>query len=131
MSIFGTFSLPIPEAEKVNLYPLTKTDREVSDNTLLATIASPVQGDIAVIDSVIDEVNTNKTAYMWDGTQWVALNGNVEADKVIHAPKTGGQNRSAHTDAHATDHKNIDKLPRQSRSRQLGIPHGAEHDGIH
>ena len=82
-SVFGTFSLPIPEAEKVNLYPLIKNDATVSDNTLLETIASPAQGDIAVIDTIIDEVNVNKSAYFWNGVQWIALNGNVEADKVI------------------------------------------------
>ena len=82
-SIFGTFSLPVVEAEKVNLYPLTKTSLNTSDNDVLATVTAPKQGDIAVIDTIIETKNVNKTAYMYDGTQWVALNGNVEADKVI------------------------------------------------
>ena len=82
-SIFGTFSLPVVEAEKVNLYPLTKTSLNTSDNDVLATVTAPKQGDIAVIDTIIDTKNVNKTAYMYNGTQWVALNGNVEADKVI------------------------------------------------
>ena len=89
-SIFGAFSLPVPEAEKVNLYPLTQElDTSVSgatmpsDDSVLATVTTPVQGDIAVIDSFIDGENVNKTAYMWNGTQWVAMNGNVDADKVI------------------------------------------------
>ena len=89
-SIFGSFSLPVPEAEKVNMYSLTKEwDTSVADSTMpsddsvLATVVNPVQGDIAVIDSFIDGENTNKTAYMWNGTQWVALNGNVDADKII------------------------------------------------
>ena len=89
-SIFGTFNLPVPEPEKVNLYPLTKElNTSVqgatmpTDDSVLATIVNPVQGDIAVIDSLIDGVNTDKTAYMWNGEQWVAMNGNVDADKVI------------------------------------------------
>ena len=82
-SVFGTFSLPVPEAEKVNLYPLVKNSIETTDDAMLATITSPVQGDIAVIDTIIDEVNINKASYMFNGTQWVALNGNVEANKVI------------------------------------------------
>ena len=89
-SIFGSFSLPVPEAEKVNLYPLVKElDTSVAgatmptDDSVLATVTNPVQGDIAVIDSFIDGENVNKSAYMWNGTQWVALNGNVDADKVI------------------------------------------------
>ena len=89
-SIFGTFNLPVPEAEKVNLYPLVKElDTTVagatlpSDDSKLSTITNPVQGDIAVIDTKIDGEFTDKTAYMWDGGRWVALNGNVDADKVI------------------------------------------------
>ncbi len=82
-SIFGAFSLPTVEAEKVNLFPLTKTSLSTSDNDVLKTVTSPNQGDIAVIDTIIDTENVNKTAYMYNGTQWVALNGNVEADKVI------------------------------------------------
>lgn len=86
-SIFGTFSLPVPEAEKVSLYPLTKSPNAEgvlpSDDSVLATVVAPLQGDIAVIDTIIDEENVNKSAYMWNGEQWVALNGNVDADKVI------------------------------------------------
>ena len=82
-SIFGMFNLPVPEAEKVNLYPLVKSSKEMADDTLLATITNPMQGDVAVIDLVIDEVNYDKSAYMWDGSKWVALNGAVDADKVM------------------------------------------------
>ena len=82
-SIYGMFNLPVPEAEKVNLYPLVKSSKEVSDDTLLATITNPMQGDVAVIDLVIDDVNYDKSAYMWDGSKWVALNGAVDADKVM------------------------------------------------
>lgn len=82
-SIFGTFNLPVPEAEKVNLYPLVKTSKEVTDDALLATVTNPSQGDIAVIDTVIDDVKYDKSAYMWDGSKWVALNGAVDADKVM------------------------------------------------
>ena len=82
-SIFGTFNLPVPEAEKVNLYPLVKNSLETTDDSLLATITNPMQGDIAVIDLIIDEVKYDKSAYMWDGSKWVALNGAVDADKVM------------------------------------------------
>ena len=86
-SIFGTFSLPVPEAEKVNLYPLTKSPNAEGvlplDEAVLSTVVAPAQGDIAVVDTVVDNKNVNKSAYMWNGEQWVALNGNVDADKVI------------------------------------------------
>lgn len=89
-SIFGSFSLPVPEAEKVNLYSLRKDWNTAvegstmpSDDSVLSTVLNPAQGDIAVIDSFVDGVNTDKTSYMWNGTQWVAMNGNVDADKII------------------------------------------------
>jgi hypothetical protein len=49
---------------------------------------SSIQGRVMVKftvekDGSSEEVNVNKAAYMWNGTQWVALNGNVEANKVI------------------------------------------------
>ena len=50
---------------------------------------------------------------------------------VLHPPEAGGEHRSSHTDAHAKDLKQVDKLPGQGRGRKLGIPHAAEHDGVH
>lgn len=83
-TIFGSFSLPTPEAEVISMYPLTKTSLDTTDTSLLATVTSPKTGDIAVISTVIDTVEMNKSAYMYnDDGNWVALNGNVEADKVI------------------------------------------------
>src|SRR5699024_3299554 len=54
-----------------------------TDQSLLDTVQTKEVGDIAVITTTIEGTEWQKTAYMWNGTQWVALNGNVEADKVI------------------------------------------------
>lgn len=82
-SIFGSFHLPVPEAEQVEMYSLIKASLTEVDDTVLATVQTPKQGDIAVVDTVIEDVNYGKTAYMYDDGKWVALNGNVDADKVI------------------------------------------------
>lgn len=83
MQIFGSFTLPSPEAEEVSLYKLEKTSLETTDQSLLDTVDSPKHGDIAVITTTIEEVEYQKSAYIYDTNSWIALNGNVEADKVI------------------------------------------------
>lgn len=83
MQIFGSFTLPSPDGESVTLYKLSKTDKGTTDQSLLETVESPKHGDIAVITTTIEETEYQKSAYMYDTDTWVALNGNVEADKVI------------------------------------------------
>lgn len=83
---YGAFALPIPEAEQVDLYQLTH-DITTTDATSLATISSPKIGDIAVVTTTTDSGETvvNQVAYQYTGSTngWVALNGKVDADKVI------------------------------------------------
>lgn len=62
---------------------LTPAD-DVTDSTALAGIESPKKGDIAVIERVIGEVSSasTMTAYMYDGENWCALDGNYDASNV-------------------------------------------------
>ena len=62
---------------------LTPAD-DVTDSAALAGIASPKKGDIAVIERVIGEVSSasTMTAYMYDGANWCALDGNYDASNV-------------------------------------------------
>ena len=62
---------------------LTPAD-DVTDSVALAGIASPKKGDIAVIERVIGEVSSASamTAYMYDGENWCALDGNYDASNV-------------------------------------------------
>ena len=83
MQVFGTFSVPAPEGKQVTLHPLTKNSLETSDSSVLATVLEKNVGDIAVITTLIGEEEYQKSSYMWTGSEWEALNGNVEADKVI------------------------------------------------
>lgn len=62
---------------------LTPAD-DVADSAALAGIASPKKGDIAVIERVIGGVSSasTMTAYMYDGENWCALDGNYDASNV-------------------------------------------------
>lgn len=70
----------IPGGGKV--YPLVKTDFEASDDTVLSTIESPKNGDVAVVSTVVDDITYSVGSYYYDGG-WKAIDGNVDADKVI------------------------------------------------
>ncbi|MEE1193713.1 MAG: hypothetical protein U0K79_02830, partial [Phascolarctobacterium sp.] len=56
----------------------------MTDSAALAGIESPKKGDIAVIERVIGEVSSasTMTAYMYDGENWCALDGNYDASNV-------------------------------------------------
>lgn len=65
--------------DKVSVLTLTegKTDAD-----MLATIATPVQGDMAVVENTFVEGKTSRTAYFYDGANWAAFDGNYSADNV-------------------------------------------------
>ena len=85
MAIYGGFTLPSALPENVPVYSLTRTVFSQTDAELLATIDSPIDGAIAIIDTVVDGKTYGKTSFMYSDTNgdWVALVGNVDADKVI------------------------------------------------
>lgn len=60
-------------------------ENDVTDSAALASIASPKQGDIAVIERTIGgdlSSASSMTAYMYDGENWRALDGNYDASNV-------------------------------------------------
>jgi hypothetical protein len=71
------------DATNDNFTKLTPAD-DVTDTASLATIQSPKKGDIAVVERMIGGISTasTMTAYMYDGTQWCALDGNYDASNV-------------------------------------------------
>ena len=85
MAIYGGFSLPSALAENTPVYKLTRTIFTQTDEDLLATIDSPIDGAIAIIDTVVDSKSYGKVSFMYSAQEndWVALVGNVDADKVI------------------------------------------------
>lgn len=69
-----------------NLYQYTRTSLDQThDAAISAALGAsiPKQGDIVVITTDIDSVVYEQAAYSYDGTQWVAMTGNVDATKVI------------------------------------------------
>lgn len=64
---------------------------QAGDGTIdeaLATIASPSQGDMAIVEQKFGDVlkadgtRTSRTAYSYDGTKWCAMDGNYNAKNV-------------------------------------------------
>lgn len=53
-----------------------------ADADVLATIANPTQGDMAVVKQSIAGDKVSCTAYMYNGTDWAAFDGNYRADNV-------------------------------------------------
>lgn len=65
--------------DKVSVLTLTE---DKTDADMLATIAAPVQGDMAVIENAFVEGKISRTAYFYDGANWAAFDGNYRADNV-------------------------------------------------
>lgn len=65
--------------DKVSVLTLTEGK---TDDDMLATIATPVQGDMAVVKNTFVEDKTSRTAYFYDGANWAAFDGNYRADNV-------------------------------------------------
>lgn len=69
-----------------NLYKYTRTDASQSDSDAIAAAlgeSTAVQGDIVVITTTVDGNTYEQSAFMYDGAQWAAMTGKVDADKVI------------------------------------------------
>ena len=68
------------------LYKYTRTDASQSDADAISAALggnTAVQGDIVVITTTVEGSTYEQSAFMYDGTQWAAMTGKVDADKVI------------------------------------------------
>lgn len=71
------------------LYGGVKRDLLASDSEIIEAYfgqdgaPSPKTGDVFIVTTIVDEKEYEKSAYGYDGKQWVAMTGNVDADKVI------------------------------------------------
>ncbi len=69
-----------------DLYQYTRTAADQTDSDAIAAALGEneaKQGDICVITTSVDGNTYEQSAFMYDGTQWSAMTGNVDADKVI------------------------------------------------
>lgn len=72
-----------------SLYEGTKVSLETSDTSVIEAYfeenssTTPKKGDVFVITTEVGGVRYEQSAYSYDGSNWVAMTGNVDADKVI------------------------------------------------
>ena len=70
-------------------YAGTKEDLSASDDSVIAayfkahTDVAVKKGDVFVVTTTVGNSTYEKSAYFYDGKAWVAMTGNVDADKVI------------------------------------------------
>mgnify|MGYP000444715325 CR=1 FL=1 len=81
------------------VYAGTKEDLSASDDSVIAayfkahTDVAVKKGDVFVVTTTVGNSTYEKSAYFYDGKAWVAMTGNVDADKVIlreNIPLAGG-----------------------------------------
>lgn len=71
------------------VYAGTKEDLSASDDSVIAayfkahTDVAVKKGDVFVVTTTVGSSTYEKSAYFYDGKAWVAMTGNVDADKVI------------------------------------------------
>lgn len=76
-------------AKNITLYQGTKTDLDTADGDVITqyfadhSSETPKQGDVFVIKTTVSSKDYELSAYMYNGTSWIALTGFVDADKVI------------------------------------------------
>lgn len=77
------------KSAEATLYQGTKTSLDASDASVIEayftahTGAMPKKNDVFVVNTVVDNVVYEQSAYQHNGTEWVALTGSVDANKVI------------------------------------------------
>lgn len=77
------------DAVSNSLYEGTKTALDASDESVITayftqeSAPTPTKGDVFVVTTLVDGVVYEQSAYSYDGENWVAMTGAVDADKVI------------------------------------------------
>lgn len=72
-----------------SLYRGTKTDLAASDSSVIEAFfadeeaPTPKKGDVFVVTTVVDGTTYEQAAYSYTGSDWEAMTGAVDADKVI------------------------------------------------
>ena len=71
------------------VYGGTKTSLETADSDVISAFfaeedaPTPKEGDVFVVTTLVDGVTYEMSSYWYDGENWVAITGNVDASKVI------------------------------------------------
>ena len=76
-------------AGQASVYEANKTDLSASDTSIIENyfsgegVGGAKKGDVFVINTIVDGKTYEQSSYSYDGTKWVAMTGNVDANKVI------------------------------------------------
>lgn len=71
------------------LYTGTKTDLEAADSAVIEAYfaqhseTTPKTGDVFLVTTIVDAVTYEKSSYQYTGTDWEAVTGPVDANKVM------------------------------------------------
>lgn len=71
------------------VHAAVKTDLSASDSSVIEEYFSaegasePKKGDVFVVNTTVDGTSYELSAYAYNGESWIAMTGNVDADKVI------------------------------------------------
>ena len=71
------------------LYEATKTDLETADSAVIEAYfaehsdVTPKKGDVFVVTTIVDGTTYEQSAYRYDGADWAAMTGAVDASKVM------------------------------------------------
>lgn len=71
------------------LYTGTKTDLEAADSAVIEAYfaqhseVTPKTGDVFLVTTIVDAVTYEKSSYQYTGTDWEAVTGPVDANKVM------------------------------------------------
>ena len=71
------------------LYTGTKTDLEAADSAVIEAYfaqhseVTPKAGDVFLVTTIVDAVTYEKSSYQYTGTDWEAVTGPVDANKVM------------------------------------------------
>lgn len=66
-----------------------KTDSNKADSEIISAYfdehgdATPKKGDVFVVNTKVGGIDYEQSAYIYDGKDWIAMTGNVDASKVI------------------------------------------------
>lgn len=75
-------------AGQASVYEAVKDNLETSDTDVINSYfttqgGAAKKGDVFVVNTIVGENTYERSAYGYDGESWVAMTGNVDADKVI------------------------------------------------
>ena len=74
--------LPYFGGEEVHVFEVTPKEKEDHNTALNRVATAPVKGDVAIVSETFANGKVSKTAYIYNGEAWAAMDGNYNAENV-------------------------------------------------